>query len=382
MKHFIRQDSPSSCGFACARMMLSRYLKSDRYLYEEKAEICHFLDLQRYLDAYGVRTEGVRFRNLNELKKHRFSVVQIQNPNSTHFVIYRRTRGKSVFLLDPQSGERVLNEGDFAAIFTGYALIEVGTEKKRRKPPVRRIAFGYDVLYFFSLLVDFVLLYAINLHLSETILISGLIAAVFVNFLGKFLLNFGMFRTLDRKYVLPFIDAGATYEEVGELSRWKSEEIRFRSRKIVYGSLTAFLVAFLIYGNPAHLFLIAFLGLTLGLKRGFLNPSLKRIEESAARVEREESDQPGRAYRKIVRFSGKYARNRILFSVGSLFFGSLTLGLLYDPITSFSTFWTSSMLTLSLYECGNRFFTIAFREIDELKFTRYAFYRLQKKYRK
>lgn len=200
-------------------------------MYEEKAEIRHFLDLQRYLDAYGVRTEGVRFRNLNELKKHRFSVVQIQNPNSTHFVIYRRTRGKSVFLLDPQSGERVLNEGDFAAIFTGYALIEVGTVKKRRKPPVRRIAFGYDVLYFLSLLVDFVLLYAINLHLSETILISGLIAAVFVNFLGKFLLNFGMFRTLDRKYVLPFIDAGATYEEVGELSRWKSEEIRFRSRE-------------------------------------------------------------------------------------------------------------------------------------------------------
>lgn len=383
MKDFIRQDSPFSCGSACVRMMLSRYLKSQRYLYEDETEVRHFLDMQRILNAYGVDTRGVRIKEHCELRKHPFSIVQIQNPGSTHFVVYAKTRGRSVRLLDPQSGERRMRISDFESLFTGYALIVISVrEKKKRKPPVFRIAVVYDVAYLISLIVDLGVLSAMNALLSDIRFVLGGVAVLFASFILKLILNFALMRYVDRKYVFPFLDAGATYEEVGELSRWKSEEIRFRSRKIAYGSLTAFLIALLIYGDWKNLLLIVYLALILLMKRTLLKSRLMQMEESAARVEREKRQYPREAYSKVGRISKKFAVSWIFFSALTIFLGFFLLLFLCLLNSSFSDFGAKAVMTFGLFECGNRWIVLGEEEIESVKSCRYAFHRIRKKYRK
>ena len=127
---FIQQQNSSDCG-AASLAMISRYwgkrfslntLRSIAHIDSIGAEFNDLADAARSLGFQALAVRGA----LSEIESQ--SLPWIAHYQGNHYIVVWRINDQSVFISDPAIGKRSLSRSEFAANFTGYALLLSPTE--------------------------------------------------------------------------------------------------------------------------------------------------------------------------------------------------------------------------------------------------------------
>lgn len=122
----ILQMEATECGAAALAIVLAYY---GRYIPLEKLRIecgvsrdgCNAVIMLQAARKHGLRAQGAKFERLEELQQVRAPAILFWEFN--HFVVWEGMKGEKVYINDPASGPRVLDETQFNKSFTGVALV-------------------------------------------------------------------------------------------------------------------------------------------------------------------------------------------------------------------------------------------------------------------
>jgi len=122
----ILQMEATECGAAALAIVLAYY---GRYIPLEKLRIecgvsrdgCNAVIMLQAARKHGLWAQGAKFERLEELQQVRAPAILFWEFN--HFVVWEGMKGEKVYINDPASGPRVLDETQFNKSFTGVALV-------------------------------------------------------------------------------------------------------------------------------------------------------------------------------------------------------------------------------------------------------------------
>lgn len=135
----IRQQYDFSCGSAAVATLLSYHYATPtgedevfREMYAAgdqdriRAEGFSMLDMKRFLDRRGLRTDGFRL-DLDKLAALQVPAVVLVNTRGyRHFVLVRGAAADRVLLADPAAGNVAISRSEFERIWNGVALAARG----------------------------------------------------------------------------------------------------------------------------------------------------------------------------------------------------------------------------------------------------------------
>ena len=147
----VRQRYDYSCGSAALATLLTYHYDSpvrEEDIFREmfrvgdqqkiKADGFSMLDLKRYLDNKGMRSDGFRV-NLDKLSKLGVPAITLVNTRGyKHFVVIRGIRDDTVLVADPAGGSIAVPRSHFEKIWNGVALAARGQLR------LARARFNYD----------------------------------------------------------------------------------------------------------------------------------------------------------------------------------------------------------------------------------------------
>lgn len=134
----IRQQYDFSCGSAALATLLTHHYGRHvdevavfRHMYERgdqakiRREGFSMLDMKLYLDAIGLRAEGVKV-TLDELAAVNIPAIALVRENGySHFVVVKGARDGRVVIGDPALGTRVMERREFERVWTNGILLVV-----------------------------------------------------------------------------------------------------------------------------------------------------------------------------------------------------------------------------------------------------------------
>lgn len=140
---FIQQMEQSECGLACIAMILNYYkhaitLTELRQSYSSSKQGLSFYEIKVIFQEFHLNPKVYQFPKdrLSELKKERLEPF-IAHWRENHFVVVEKIRNKTVIVVDPEYGRRVLSHSEFTQEVTGYIMLIKGEENlpyKKSKP--------------------------------------------------------------------------------------------------------------------------------------------------------------------------------------------------------------------------------------------------------
>lgn len=136
----IRQQYDFSCGSAAIATLLTHQYGRQvdevavfRHMYERgdqakiRREGFSMLDMKLYLDALGLRAEGVKV-TLDELAAVKIPAIALVRENGySHFVVVKGVRGGRVVIGDPALGTRVLERREFEKAWSNGILLVINS---------------------------------------------------------------------------------------------------------------------------------------------------------------------------------------------------------------------------------------------------------------
>ncbi|WP_067839401.1 peptidase domain-containing ABC transporter [Amphibacillus sediminis] len=166
----IEQMEHSECGLACAAMIIN-YLGGKINLNQLRDEYgvpnggYNLLQLSEILNAYKVKTKGIRIHDISGLEKKFFPCIAFWK--GTHFVIIEKVSNK-ITIIDPTSGRRKISVTEFLDNFSGVALILLDSrlkiaQKKEKHHTFLRDLINYNKRLLLSLLFVTIILQLITL---------------------------------------------------------------------------------------------------------------------------------------------------------------------------------------------------------------------------
>ncbi len=162
MEYICLQENEFDCGYACLKMCLSYAYKDSKYLNLERnytKNSYSFTDLKKIASKYDMELKGVEFSKKEELFRHTNAIIQLNDNNISHFVLFVKTYKNYVIVNDPNFGQIKLEKNEFLTLFTGYALIIERCCKKKIDVKRRLLNKNYIIIYLTFLILDFGLIY-------------------------------------------------------------------------------------------------------------------------------------------------------------------------------------------------------------------------------
>ncbi|PAX51986.1 peptidase domain-containing ABC transporter, partial [Brunnivagina elsteri] len=233
--HFIRQQSSSDCGVACLAMVCMYWgkrislnrLRNLARTNRMGTTLPGLVDAAKHL---GYETEGVR-ASLNSLESQ--TNPWIAHWQGIHYVVVWKTNSDVLTISDPAVGKRTISRDEFAANWTGYALLLTPTERLQQiKSEKISLAMVWQTLWQYRNLLAQITLASVVLQIFG--LIIPVIAWIFIDGVLKFptaltlnlfafgFLLFGVWRLLVRavrQYLLDYLSNHLDMNLVGNFIR-------------------------------------------------------------------------------------------------------------------------------------------------------------------
>lgn len=171
MEYICLQENEFDCGYACLKMCLSYAYKDRKYLNLERnytKNAYSFTDLKKIASKFSMELEGVEVTTKEEIFKHPNSIVQLNDNNISHFVLFVRKYKNYVIVNDPNFGQIKMEINEFLLLFTGYSLIIKKCVKNKIKVKRRLLNLNYIILYLTFLILDFGLIYLFSFISSNS----------------------------------------------------------------------------------------------------------------------------------------------------------------------------------------------------------------------
>lgn len=291
MKYFIHQLGYSDCGYTCLKILLAKLNHDQNYLFDTKYfNNLSLLEMKNILKENKVEAKGVEVDSVDNLKDFYYPILVIKNSNANHYVLLKKVTKKSVVIIDPAKGKRIIKKEDFKKIFTKYALISTRNKKKiKSHKKVKLFDRNYLISYISSLFIDFGFIYFLGFTIKneKDFLLSFLLfLGMIINLIFKLITIFSYSSMFDKKYVEPLIERKIDPNELEIIGKYKISKINiFKNIGVI---MATFFVTFVLSVNQIlNLYYIVIVEIFLLFKKVVLENIYIIYQEKISKLEEE-----------------------------------------------------------------------------------------------
>jgi len=225
-----KQINKDECGVMCARFLISKYYKSDKYGCLKLENRCTNFDaISISLSTYGFETQSYKIENLKEFRNGKIItplIVQIKNEDSFHFIVVVKKIGFLYLCYYPELGYYLKK---FDSIFKkdSYILaVEKFTKKDLKKIEFLRPKekFIVGLISIFELISICVLSFFINYD-GYSIYSLCIIPFVLLIFLCHQMVNLNLVSKIDKRFVSNYLAIDSSYQSFYALNKLKTKII-------------------------------------------------------------------------------------------------------------------------------------------------------------
>lgn len=320
MHYQIKQIDKSDCGFTCLKIILAHFHHCSGYLFvDNKYRRMNLLEIKNELGRNFLSSDGIKFTDLSLLKKKKYLIVQIEENNAFHFVVFIKQISKYVLIFDPKAGKRILKFKYFEKIFTKNSIMVNKRIKKAKIKTLHLIEYRYLVSYISSICLDFGLAYLLTYFIKSSINNSLLIlifTSALLNFILKIVILFAYNKKLDSKYLDELIKKRITLDEIEIVNTLKIDKINI-CKSVGQLFISTFIAYVLISDNYIHVFSLLTLLLIMTISLLIGNNVLLIIKEEVSQLEKNYALNPSyNCYKKLKKKSFLLTSYLLLSKVG------------------------------------------------------------------
>lgn len=221
----------------------------------------NLLKAKEFLLEYNISTKGYLVDDLNQIDKSNFPLIcQINNCNSSHFVVVKKIDKKYVYYIDSDNGEIKIEKDEFKKIFLNNVLLLKSKENKNRIVNNSLLKTSEKLIYFFFYLIDtisitfsfFLLNQKDAFPINLIILICSFIPIIFLNFY-----NIKTKDKLDKRLLSSYLKKYPSKENFIYLTKYIDESLKKINYLISYFTLLTALTIFISFNSLNYIYVIS-----------------------------------------------------------------------------------------------------------------------------